>query len=383
MLTLKSTLFNDLKDPLSYTKTCGFHLGPFVPDNVRAFGKRVYFYRGRMEASCTTPECRVLSTRLNCHETSADHTLSVLLPEDWVSETMNSLRDAMQLVYADAECLPLSTASVLDADAFWSACRKPFANNVLTLETPSRRRRAKTYINMFNGVHEITGNCSLHRGGSVQVSVRFTVSEGDVVSDGFGIRAEFFSGIRVIRVGGEVPKIKAPWDWSDISFDDLTIPLRGPFHVKTPVLTVVNVDGPTLSLDVNRHQEFKTALEDFHHLAQTPFEDTWSVEHHGRKTPTIGSTVMGTVEPMRNNGDITWHSRKVFVRPPRLELVAQNQKNEEQLQAREEESKASGRKRDFDTSGNFSDVQTKRQCTPHETYDHMEVHDMTTAHSNI
>lgn len=361
MLALKSSLFNNLKDPLSYIHTRGFRQGLFAPDCVQTFGKTVYFYNGPEEASIVTPESRVLASRVNQHETRSDHTLSILVSEDWTASVLDQLKDAMYMVYKDKESLPLSSANYDNEEDFWNACRKPFKNNVLTLEQPSYRSRSKTFVNMFDDLREITGTCALLRGGSVKVSIRFTVSEGDVVSDGFGLRARFGAGIRVVRTGGEIPKIKAPWNWTNVQFSDLTIPLRGPFHVKTPALTVVDIDGDEMSLDLERNEEFKMALHDFHHLARTDMNQKWVVHHTGRTIPQVGSTVIGTVEPSRNNNGITWHSRKVFVRPPRLEHVAAVEKRDEAIGAAGEVEEAKTSKRGSDTLGNFFGVRTKRR----------------------
>ena len=361
MLALKASLFNDLVDPLSYTKTRGFYQGAFSPDRVRSFGTKVYFYQGRLEASCTTPESRVLSSRINQHDIHADHTLSLLLPDDWIESTLEQLKEALRLVYADESCLPLSTSAVEDFETFWAACRKPFRQQVLTLEAPSRRRRAKTFINMFDGLREITGQCKLARGGLVRASIRFTVSEGDVQSDGFGIRAHFGAGIRVLRMNEEVPKIVSPWDWSNVEFSDLTLPLRGPFHIKTPALRVVDIDGSTMTMAI-KQTDFQSALDDFHHLAGVSVPRPWMVEHTGRTIPQPGSTVLGTVEPSRNNGGITWHTRKVFVRPPCLETVVEAQKKAEVMLKGEACVEAGAvRKRDSDTSDNSSGAQTRRR----------------------
>ena len=361
MLALKASLFQDLNDPLSYTKTRGFCLGAFAPDHVRAFGTKVYFYQGRLEASCTTPESRVLSSRINQHAIHADHTLSLLLPDDWLAETLQQLKEAMRLVYADDSCLPLSTAASADFETFWSACRKPFRQQVLTLEAPSRRRRDHTFINMFDGLREITGQCTLARGGLVRASVRFSVSEGDQVTEGFGIRAHFGAGIRVLRTSDQIPKIVSPWDWTDVQFPDLTLPLRGPFHVKTPALRVVDTDGATMTMAI-KQTEFQSALDDFHHLAGVSVPRPWTVEYTGRAIPQPGSTVLGTVEPSRNNGGITWQTRKVFVRPPRLEIAPQKRAEAISEGAAGMEAGAV-RKRDSDTLDNSSGARTKRRYT--------------------
>ena len=155
----------------------------------------------------------------------------------------------------------------------------------------------------------------------------------------------------------------SPWDWTDVQFPDLTLPLRGPFHVKTPALRVVDTDGAAMTMAI-KQTEFQSALDDFHHLAGVSVPRPWTVEYTGRAIPQPGSTVLGTVEPSRNNGGITWQTRKVFVRPPRLQTVAVTQKRAEATSEGAADMEAGAvRKRDSDTLDNSSGARTKRRYT--------------------
>jgi|TARA_B110001450_G_scaffold144478_2_gene135130 hypothetical protein len=315
---LKRSLFNDLKDPMHFLSDYGLHTTG-LPDAARAFGNSVYFYSNNREWSVLTPASKVLHSTVNSFKTET-HTLAIDPPPAWKKQMKKQLKDATELVYEQQ--LLTSCSHFSDFASFWEHCRIP---PFLTIEAPafSRRGHHKQFINMFiDGQDEVTGLVTLNTNGTVNVAIRWSLSESED-SGQVGWRPHFAGGIQVQKFGGLPFAIRKPWSWENLN--GLSVPMHDSFVVKTPGLSVGAVDGSVVHINTHKKPVFEAAIQALHRInGAQPWDGRLCIV--GNKKAMPGSTIVASIMPQQTNGTITWYTQKLSVCNP-TQPVAKRQKS--------------------------------------------------------
>lgn len=302
---LKRSLFNDLKNPMAFLTDNAMHSnGP--PDDARVFRNSVFFYVGGQEWSILTPTSTVLSSTVNSFATET-HTLALKTSTEWMTTMTEQLKEASRLVY-DQKLLPQACSLCDNFELFWSRCRKP---PFLTIEAPaySRRGHHKQFINLYHQETEVTGVAALQKNGTVNVAIKWSLSESEE-SGQFGWRPHFAAGIQIKTFGGSPFAIRKPWSWENVQ--QLAVPLYDSFIVKTPGLTVTNVSGSVVCIDMTKKPEFVAAIQALHKMTgATPWDGCICIL--GPKQAMIGSTIVASIMPQQEGGDIAWYTQKISI----------------------------------------------------------------------
>tara|TARA_B110000977_G_scaffold199003_1_gene285210 strand:+ start:903 stop:1862 length:960 start_codon:yes stop_codon:yes gene_type:complete len=306
---VKRSLFNDLKSPMSFLVDNGMRSnGP--PHSARVFRNTCYFYaEDGQEWSILTPTLRVLKSTVNSFD-SGVHMLVLESSAQWTECMQQQLREASQLVY-DQQLLPQACAACPDFDTFWAQCRKP---PFLTIETPafSRRGHHKQFINMYHQGAEVTGVAALHKNGTVNIAIKWTLSESEE-SGQFGWRPHFAAGIQIHKFGGMPFAIRKPWSWENVQ--QLSVPLYDSFIVKTPGLSVMSVNDSVVRIDTSKKPNFVAAIQALHQLnGATPWDGCICII--GKKKAMVGSTIVASIMPQQEAGTIAWYTQKISICNP-------------------------------------------------------------------
>ena len=307
---LKRSLFNDIPDPLSLLTNHGICAsGP--PVKARAFGSSVFFYTDTKKWTVLTPNCTVVRSSVNSF-TSETHTLTVKTPLDWQATMTDQLQAAAAIAY-NQQLLPRACAACSTFEEFWSRCRKP---QMLTIEAPafSRRGRQKQFINLFHNGTEITGRVLLQRNSSVSICVQWSLSESEESGE-FGWRPHFAGGMIVHRFGGEPHAVRRPWAWGTIDPTTLTVPLHDSFVVKTPGLSVESVEGNAVRVVRHLKPNFVAAIQALHVVADKTLWDG-TIYVVGHKKVRAGNTIVASILPQIEGGQILWYTQKLIVSNP-------------------------------------------------------------------
>lgn len=306
---LKCALFTDLKETMGFLEHKGLKSCD-EPTTAKAFGSSVYFYGNDKEWLSQTPACRVMISNVN-EFTSEQHKLVLECPKEWQERQLVILKKAAEMAY-EGGLLKKACQTYATFDAFWTATRKP---NMLSLQTEcyARRGRRKLFIPMFDGLREVTGNCTLERGDIVEAIFRWELSESvDDERVHVGFRPKFAAGLCVKSLAGDPPTLREPWSWIDVNFETLTMPMYNSLVVKMPCMTVTEVEGMTAT--VQPPEEFKKAMQDFHALA---LADPWQHCITLTSRATVGERLMASVTPSQNNTNIQWLVVKQRLLPPK------------------------------------------------------------------
>lgn len=294
---LKQAVFNDLENPMSFLTTKGFE--DSTPTKIRNFGG-FYFYNDNTEWFVTTPPAMVLKADVNTFK-NGDHVLVLSIDDDlWESSIREKLVAALKLAHPQME------QSALPVDDIVKHCYFPkFKKLEIRSKYTAKRSKVLQYVNMYNKDTEITGGCNLSTGCKISCSIRFILSEtkhenGHIDT---GFRVDLGSGIRVHQMAGVPDAIKRPWDWSEVNFDNLAMPIYNSVRVKTPAMRVASVGVHSIQVDTK--PEFKAAIDEFHKRAGVEAWDQ-QIMTSPNKPIASGDVAVATVVPNRNNQRIEW-----------------------------------------------------------------------------
>lgn len=315
ILALKQALFPPIGSSLVSSQTLDapllflqnkFHHRP--TDHAKMEYNSVYFYSG---ARLTQYDIEGTVKKSNINVFSGpEHAFELECTPEVFQGVMQLLREAMLLAYNSGQ-FPLSSRVVDTFDQFWAACQKPKNNRFHVDEYAwDKRKRMKRYINLYqfdNGA-ELTGRQSLPTHSKVVANVRFSAAETEC-DDGLivGIRTFMGAGIRIKELGGQVPVIESPWDWSNVNADTLTTPMYPTIRVKTPALRVVDFEEGNAKVDMEAKPLYTRAIHDLHERAgASPWDG--SIEMRGALKAHIGGIIVGVVSPTQNKNAILWHT---------------------------------------------------------------------------
>lgn len=237
-------------------------------------------------------------------------------------------------------------------EVFWQHCSVP-KQVELCEYTKSKNKKVNKYIKLYNKGKEITGSVQITKDSVVCANIRpvLTITEYDRNNYQFGFKFLMGAGIKLVQLGGKPPQIRRPWEWDNVDFNALAMPLYNSLIVKTPSMSVVDLQNSTINV-TTKNEVFKKAMAQFHGRAGcTEWDNT--IEISGRHRVKEGSLAIASIEPYKDNKTIRWKTVSIHSSRPHI-----------------------GEKRDIDTLDNPSDVsaisriQTKRQCTPYDSHDH-------------
>ena len=359
---LKSSLFTGPCSKMKFLDDYGFNNTIYEPDDFKVYGKSAYFSSKSREIKTTSDICKLKSSFLNVFDGDF-HRCSFSVSKEWISVVCEQLRACAYLIFSrnPFDCISEKYSSF---DSFWKDMQKPSSDITLSTFAYSKRGRQKQYVNIYDcNMNEITGITNVSAGSLVRVCLRWVFYVQQSV-DGiqFGFRPEFSGGVMVHELNGICPSIRSPWDWSDIDFESLSIPMYPRFNVKCPPLTVVSEFGDTFKIDMSEHEDFSSALRKFHSLASA---SEWDGTIHLRtsKSVHVGKRLLVTIFCDRNKDHINWYTDKLFHLETKPCSRVQNTDIPTQPSMVD-------RKRDADNMDNFAALKTKRQCTLHESDDH-------------
>lgn len=238
-------------------------------------------------------------------------------------------------------------------EVFWQHCSVP-KDVELWAYTKSKNKKVNKYIKLYNEGKEITGYVQITKDSIVCANIRpvLTITEYDRDKYQFGFNFLMGAGIKVVQLGGNPPPIRRPWEWDNVDFNALAMPLYNSLIVKTPSMSVVDLQNSTINV-TTKNEVFKKAMAQFHGRAGcTEWDNT--IEISGRHRVKEGSFAIASIEPYKDNKTIHWKTLSIHSSQPKNHV---------------------GEKRDIDTSDNPSDVyaisriQTKRQCTQNDSHD--------------
>lgn len=352
IFALKDVLFCDLKDPMGFLKHRGFNSNKELT-SARAFGDTVYFYTTDGEWTTTTPECTVSAASVNDFK-GEEHFCRLKVSNDWMLSMRTDLKNAARIAF-DQQLLRRAVVQYPTFEAFWDNCSVPAGALQMSTFAYTKRGHKKQFINMYNEEKEITGSTPLIKGSTVKVPIRWTLSESG--EDGrieFGFRAQFCAGIELVKLGGNPPTLKRPWDWSTVDFATLSVPMYDSFSIRTPAMEIVENLGHSIRVDLSKKPNFKEAMCDFH---QKSGSDEWDGTMYFKKSKSapVGHFASASLVAVRNRTRIEWHIEKLLIVP-----LNQNRLKKQEILAVTED--VQGQKRDADNMGNFPAVKTKRLC---------------------
>jgi hypothetical protein len=338
ILELKKTVFSDLVAPLDFLLSKGFK--STIPDNIREYknGQYYFYTKTSEEWSVTTPPVTVLASSINIFN-SEDHSIRFECPKEWADNAEKMLKEVLRNRQTE-----LTHLADIPFEQLWKRCTKPKFQD-LEIRARAFSRKKKQFINMYNkqSNEEITGMCQLTAGSRICANIRFMLTEIPHVEGGvdLAIRPIFGAGIQVICLKGLPTPIKRHWDWSEVDFESLSVPLFQNIVVKTPALTIENVEANKITLATN--QQFQDRMNVFHEKAgAAPWDGV--VFNNQRKQPEVGATAIASLIPKRNNTCIQWS----------VEYLYQSRKKRQK--------KETVAQKDNDNMDSSSGNQTKRQC---------------------
>jgi len=240
-------------------------------------------------------------------------------------------------------------------ELFWKHCSVP--KDVKLCEyAKSKNKKVKKYIKVYNEGKEITGYVQITNDSIICANIRpvLSITKYDKNKYQFGFKFLLGAGIKLVQLGGKPPSIRRPWEWDNVDFNTLTMPLYNSLSVKTPSMSVVNVQHSSINVTV-KNKDFKKAMTQFHANAGCTAWDN-SIKIVGKNRVSQGSTAIASIEPYRDNKTICWKTVSIHSSRPKKQTELKVDPHV-------------GDKRDNDTLDNscghdvISDNQTKRQCT--------------------
>lgn len=370
---LKKKVFESSKTldrPLDFLGTRGCIYRPTTHVNAE-FGS-VYFYSGSRQTQFQV-EGTFTDGDINSFE-GMEYNLVLQCSPDHFDSILDKLKLAAKLAY-DSGCLPLSAEICTTFDEFWKACRKP-EHNCFRIDVYAwdKRKRVRQFINIYqyDNMMEWTGRLTIPKQTTLVASLRFSISEtksDDGVS--VGIRPMIGAGLRIKQLGGNIPVIKSPWEWNNINYDTLSMPMYSGVSVRTPALRVLDIDEACAKVDREAKPLYTKAINHFHENAGA---EPWngSIEIAGPLKASVGGVIVATVCPSRNKNEILWRTTHYHASARRREVVevaeaVHNHQNEEtprQMSPKKQKTTHLKQvKRIRDNKDNSFDESTKRQCT--------------------
>ena len=296
-----------LDKPLSFLSNRFQH---YPTDHTQVGYEGVYFFSGSRQTQYEV-EGILNENNINVFD-KAEHSFVIQCTPTIFDKIMTCVKKAVLMAYNSGQ-LPLSSKICTNFDQFWLGCRKP-ENNRFHVEAPAwdKRRRSKKYINIYDvkNTRELTGLQLLPSHSIVLANLRFSVSETEC-DDGLmvGIRPLIGAGIRIIELGGDIPVIDSPWDWSNVNMETLSTPMYTSMRVKTPALRVVDLENNYATVDVKAKPLYSKAIDELHESAGA---EPWdgSIEIRGPLKAHVGGVIVATVAPSRNRSEILWHTER-------------------------------------------------------------------------
>ena len=336
---LKRQLFNNSDDYMGHIEHRGFTCSE--PTQMKRFGSFIKFYDEKNRVySINTPPSSVKSI------TIIEGKCYLNIDCDWnIDEQIKKC----------AEIAHPEIAQDIPFDLFWKHCSVP--KDVKLCEyAKSKNKKVNKYIKLYNEGKEITGYVQITNDSIVCANIRpvLTITEYEKDKYQFGFKFLMGAGIKLVHLGGTPPPIRRPWEWDMVDFNTLTMPLYKSLSVKTPSMTVVDLQQSSINV-TTKNKDFEKAMSQFHKKAGVPEWDN-SIEMTGRHKVTPGSTAIASIEPYKDNKTIRWKT---------LSIHSSRPKKQTELKAEPRV----GEKRHRDTTDNpsvdceLSDIQTKRQCT--------------------
>lgn len=336
---LKQKLFNNSDDYMGYITHRGFECSE--PIFCQRFGSLMKFYDEKNRVySINTPPSRVKSIRFDegmCYLT---------IDCDWNIE--DRLKKCAEIAHRE-----IAELKDVSFELFWKHCSVP--KDVKLCEyAKSKNKKVNKYIKLYNEGKEITGYVQITNDSIICANIRpvLSITEYDKNKYQFGFKFLLGAGIKLDQLGGTPPPIRRPWDWDNVDFNTLTMPLYNSLSVKTPSMSVVDLQNSTIKV-TTKNKDFQKAMSQFHGKAGvTEWDNT--IEISGRHKVNKGSTAIASIEPYKDNKTICWKTVSIHSSRP-------NKQTELKVVV--------GEKRDNDTLDNpcghdvNSDNQTKRQCT--------------------
>lgn len=338
---LKRQLFNNSDDYMGHIEHHGFTCSE--PTHMKRFSSFIKFYDEKNRVySINTPPSSVKSI------TTIEGKCYLNIDCDWnIDEQIKKCAEIAHPEIVELKDIPF--------ELFWKHCSVP--KDVKLCEyAQSKNKKVKKYIKLYNEGKEITGYVQITNDSIVCANIRPVLSITEYEKDKyqFGFKFLMGAGIKLVQLGGKPPSIRRPWEWDNVDFNTLTMPLYNSIRVKTPSMTVVDLHQSSINV-TTKNKDFEKAMSQFHKKAGFPEWDN-SIEMTGRHKVTSGSTAIASIEPYKDNKTIHWKA---------LSIHSSHPKKQTELKA---ESRV-GEKRHSDTSDNpsvdreLSDIQTKRQCT--------------------
>lgn len=310
---LKCGLFSDLDKPMRFLETQGFEIT--TPTSGRKFGSTVYFENTRGgKWTVTTPACRVVTSQLNTFQ-GTEHTLHIKCLKKWEIDLKKAAAIAHPLLRPE-----------LDFDTFWSIVRKPSFEDIELSTFAYTKKKKKQYINLYSNNEEITGTVQLTPDSIVRANVSIVLTETKYVdgNSNIGFSMKFGAGVRVLTLGGTPPNIKRPWNWDNVNFDTLSMPLYTTLAVKTPALQIRETNGSNIV--VADHVEFDAAMNQFHSHSSCPNKWNGHIEvtgRGGRGPIESGSIAIASIEPYRNNNSLHWKTSSLYTSRPKKRVKSE------------------------------------------------------------
>jgi hypothetical protein len=333
---LKRQLFNNSDDYMGYIQHHGFECSG--PTHMKRFGSSIKFYDEKNRVySINTPPSSVKSITIK----EGKYYLSIDC--DW---------NIIEQIKKCAEIAHPTIAQDIPFDLFWKYCSVPKDVELCEYAT-SKNKKVNKYIRLYNEGKEITGYVQITNDSNVCANIRpvLSITEYDKDKYQYGFKFLLGAGIKLIQLGGKPPPIRRPWDWDNVDFNTLTMPLYNSLSVKTPSMSVVDLQNSTIKV-TTKNKDFQKAMAQFHGKAGVTGWDN-TIEIRGRHKVTNGTTAIASIEPYKDNKTICWKTVSIHSSRP---------KKQTELKV------VVGDKRDNDTPDNPSGddelvgIQTKRQC---------------------
>jgi hypothetical protein len=304
MISQKKQLFQDLNSPMKWLDTKNM-LSNGPPTEIENYGDTVFFVNEIQEKWHSVVSGTVLSSSINKFGPNCINSITVQLPRN--SQIIDQLKKAAMLVYNNNQ-LPC-TQRYATFEEFWVNCGRPV--DTILVEAPcfSRRGRKKDFINIYDeNLQEITGKVCPCKNAKVEIALRFSFSETED-SGHFGFRALFGSGIILKTFGGDALVIKRPWDIVGIS-ENLTVKMHDSFLIKSPALTVTDLNGNVATVDMSTQSAFLAIIQQIHQKAgKWAWNSTINV--CGNKIAVDDVCIFQMWCEKTENGTLEWCSSKI------------------------------------------------------------------------
>lgn len=357
---LKSSIFNDLKDPMSYL-TDGPFVDNLVPDSVKVFGSVAYFYSNSFDWRQITTDCVLKKCSINDF-LSSQHFCSFKMSDSDFDKLNRQLNICARIVY-DQKAMNYVTNTFNTFDSFWKNIQKPNQTIHLSDFAYSKRGKKKQFVKIFDcHSQEQTGKMKPVTNCLVDIPIRWTLNvRGDDPDSMYCIFQPSLSfGIKILTMNG--PKIiKHPWSFDGFITDRFKFPMFDSFLVRSPPLRIVSHFGPQFKADIDVKPEFRDAINALHSkLGCDPWDGV--IHLNTSKSVHVGAFVISRLVAIRNKDSIHWQAQKIFLLP---KTTTGNDTN-----LLETVEKKVGTKRDGDNKDNSPVSKTKRQCISNDTDDH-------------